>query len=754
MRLTLRTLLSYLDDTLEPAQAKAIGAKVAESEQARDLVERIKQVTRRRRLTTPPNTGPGGIDANTIAEYLDNEVTPEQAAEVEQICLASDVHLAEVAACHQILTLVLGEPALVPPSAKQRMYGLVKGPESIPFRKPAKAGTKDDLDLSSDMEADHDDTLRMGVPAVSGKSGGKLWMFIGAGVLAACILVVAVWQLVLPIVNKPGEKKDGNQFVQADKKDTDKKDDSPKTDDKKKDVVGADKTKDMDKKDKDKDLVKDQDQIKDKDKDEKIGLPKKDNKGSAKADAIVEPVDLSKLKGPPEVGVHEASKKQAPIGKVVPSTAKEPAVLLQATAEKGGWTRLMDKTTQVMSGRALLAIPGSKSAVNLDTGVELTVWGNLPEVTLDSSVSESRVIVHAHDILDADLTLDRGRILVKNNKKTGGEARVRVRFINPMDGAEEFFDITLYSGAAVVVERVCAMDREEPFRDDPKDKLRQGPFVSMRVFAATGAATIRKDVTLAIDEMQQMMAEYQPRQGALTYPKGKITPPAWLKGMPKISDKNDLARRTKILESHNELAKIMEKGKKIDVALAEIVVSTQEATLKETGKGKVMSLETYTQWRFAILCYAAIDDIGTLFDLFAKDDTPLFVRGVCMMTLQQWLAQGRENDYEMLDVVRKNNIKKTASIKIMERFHMVSSADAAKPGTYQHLIEDLNNDLLPIRALSHWHLTGLVPAGQAIPYDPAMPPQLRVAAVRQWMQLIPAGSMPPKGMPPTKKDKG
>jgi len=33
--------------------------------------------------------------------------------------------------------LVLGEPALVPPTAKSRMYGLVKGPESIPFRKPA-----------------------------------------------------------------------------------------------------------------------------------------------------------------------------------------------------------------------------------------------------------------------------------------------------------------------------------------------------------------------------------------------------------------------------------------------------------------------------------------------------------------------------------------------------------------------------------------------------------------------------------------
>src|SRR5947209_12569946 len=149
MRLTLRTLLAYLDDTLEPAQAKLIGQKVAESDTAQELIERIKQVTRTRRLTAPPVSGAGGkIDPNTIAEYLDNAVTGEQSAEVEQICLASDVHLAEVAACHQILTLVLGEPPLVPPSARQRMYGLVKGPEAIPFRKPPRS-SKADLDLST-----------------------------------------------------------------------------------------------------------------------------------------------------------------------------------------------------------------------------------------------------------------------------------------------------------------------------------------------------------------------------------------------------------------------------------------------------------------------------------------------------------------------------------------------------------------------------------------------------------------------------
>src|SRR3954453_22318079 len=128
MRLTLRTLLAWLDDTLTPSEVREIGKQVSESPFAKELVEKIHRVTRQRRLTIPPEKGADAVDPNVVACYLDNALEPDQVTALETKCLVSDVHLAEVASVHQILSLI-GQKAKVPTEARRRMYQLIKGRE-------------------------------------------------------------------------------------------------------------------------------------------------------------------------------------------------------------------------------------------------------------------------------------------------------------------------------------------------------------------------------------------------------------------------------------------------------------------------------------------------------------------------------------------------------------------------------------------------------------------------------------------------
>ncbi|MEM9828387.1 MAG: hypothetical protein AAF958_17490 [Planctomycetota bacterium] len=123
MRLTLRTLLAYLDDTLAPEDAAVLRNKLSESGVATQLVGQIRELLGRTDLSAPSPIAAHPIeDANVVSEYLDSTLTAEQVAELERALLASEPHLAEVAACHQILTMVLGKPADVSPELRQRIY--------------------------------------------------------------------------------------------------------------------------------------------------------------------------------------------------------------------------------------------------------------------------------------------------------------------------------------------------------------------------------------------------------------------------------------------------------------------------------------------------------------------------------------------------------------------------------------------------------------------------------------------------------
>ncbi len=174
MRLTLRTLLAYLDEIpLPPEEVESLRARIEESEFAQGLIQRIRSVLGRLRLSAPRvDAKSTGIEANTVAEYLDNTLPPDRVADFERICLESDVQLAEVAACHQILALVVSEPAQVPATLREKIYQLPDTYAEQPAGPLVPAAGKQETSSSAKPATDfHSETASVARSAVGSASG-------------------------------------------------------------------------------------------------------------------------------------------------------------------------------------------------------------------------------------------------------------------------------------------------------------------------------------------------------------------------------------------------------------------------------------------------------------------------------------------------------------------------------------------------------------------------------------------------------
>jgi hypothetical protein len=708
MRLTLRTLLAYLDDTLAPAEAKLIGQKVAESDTAQELIARIREVTRRRRITTPTGSSLGAkVDPNTIAEYLDNVLPAEALAEVEQLALASDVHLADIAACHQILTLVLGEQATVPPLAYKRMYGLVKPPESDPAHEPP---LRRDHEVAPVEGKEVDETLRLGLPILRTGGWGNRLILLGGVTAALLLLSLAIWQLLPPLTSH--DNSGGDNVAQAGTGTTGKVSTGVQT---KKDASGKEKKDTATKTP----TAKDKKEIDPNDKKEILPKDKKeiDPKDKMEFDDTPPPPDPTVK----EIGDYESP----PVG--------SNSVLLQLLPAKkppakSKWVRLErgKEVPRIISNAPLMSLPGYRSVVKLDTGLRLTLWGNLPEFWPVPPTQESLVVLHPSTQVALDVTLKRGRIAVTN--PTDKPLKMRLRFHNPGEPDKgEVWEVVLDKDSEVFFNRSGVFFDGEPFYPNSKSTNRVGPMGVMLFVVTSGQVSLKASDGHKYDKLvappDGPLIVWTSKDGLLDPPQKLKSTPPWTSTAPPPLPNVDAKLRAAVNKALSDLS--------VDLAAKDI----DKVLLKTLEKPGDLQKR-----RLAVRCAGAIDDFERVIDTFKDKDKE--VRWTAIETLSVWITHERDNDYRLFEALQLTH-GPFESKTIMELLHGFSREQFGDPATYKQLIDYLTDKHIAIREIAYWHLWHMVPAGQGIPYNATDNETLLRRAARDWQDLIPPGKLPP-----------
>jgi hypothetical protein len=699
MRLTLRTLLAYLDDTLPPSEIKEIGEKVAESDAAQELIARLKAVTRRRRLTAPPTTGPGGLDPNRVAEYLDNELGSEELAELEKLALESDIHLAEIAACHQILTLVLGEPALVPPTARERMYGLVHGREAIPFRKaapvkpPAEAGEEDEA---------------------LGLGGGWLrWVLPVAGVLLVVALGLAIYQ-VLP--SKDNSRTASNRRTGEPEVLPVKEKDQDKNNGKANDITEKDKTKGK---------VSDSSTTEKSSASEKGKQPEQDP-------AVVERA-TPPLKDRVSAGFYAGA-----------SASDQPSILVNKKADGEGWQRVKSGTP-VYTADTLVALPGYTAVVgNKSKGVVLTLRGHVREFTLypetQSFLGESAVVLHKNDKFDLDITLLRGRIYLRNNKEKG-EVKVRLRFHT------EVWDLTLESRGTEL-----GVDLIQLYGPGKIDWRTDEPYAQALLCLFQGELGVTVDAFITYN-----MEADPPKEKLMKWnssfkteaPQGidKTQAQHYWDKLPPSPDLINPAFRDQIKDMTTALKslELLSRDKVIDVALRESLEK------QEIGARKL-----------AIYCLGAIDDLSKLIEVLGDENPEHFIdRDAATHTLRRWVSGG-SGQYKRLYNAKTGSgaligmkFRKGEAETIVELLFNISPENWSKTETFEALSRCLAHRRTAIAQLGYFHLVQLARNAKLPPgFNAAAPQDDRERYAKQIDDMIAKNQLPPPRTAPKEASKG
>ncbi len=365
----------------------------------------------------------------------------------------------------------------------------------------------------------------------------------------------------------------------------------------------------------------------------------------------------------------------------------------------------------------LLALPGVSARIETTPrAVELTLWGNLPEMS-DFSGLQSAVILHDSRSFDLDFTLHRGRAIVRNLKKSGS-ARVWLR----VDGAA--FEVTLAEpGAAICLGLYSFWPRGTSFAVAPREE--DAPVRRLSFFALKGQTDVKEGGTLH----------------ALSAPPGR----AYLQ-WDSVNGTEDTARARRQVDPWADFER---KPTVWARALADVVENYLTAVKSKEPRTVLFEMldaaskgndRAATLAEFSVLGLAAMNDIDRVVQAL-DDPRRAESRKAAALALRRWIgdAPGREQRlYRYLS--ERLGFARAQSATILQLLHGTLAAD--DPGTYETLIAYLRHEKLAVRELAWVHLTRLVPEDLVVPYDPAASPAERAKMYAAWKEAVPSGSLP------------
>jgi hypothetical protein len=424
------------------------------------------------------------------------------------------------------------------------------------------------------------------------------------------------------------------------------------------------------------------------------------------------------------VGRTADAQERRPVGKA--ALPKEPGTLLQREAAGKAW-KALGLGNPVHSGDLLLTLPGGPAAlVSNDDTVMLRLWGNLPELTAHP-LMESAVVLHATPDFALDFTLDRGGVVLTNQRDKGpAKVRVRVR--------KETWDLTLAEpGSSVAVELYGRWPRGVPFDPNPKS--------SGEPTAAVTFEVLKGQVDLKVGAQQHALkappgpaAFHWDSVGGADGPQRREKPPAWLAGPTTAEGK---AARAAVGQALNRFSDLV-KQKAAPEALADLLAAADRDS--DADRARLTR-------RVAVHGLGALDDLPRLFGALEDAKHP-DVRATAVEALRHWIGRAPGQDQALYQfLLAQPKLPKSQAETVLQLLHSPGGPALLDPLTYEVLIAYLGHERLAVRELARWQLARLLRGGSKVAFDAAAPAGQREKAVGEFKELVREALKKPKPGP-------